>query len=60
MSLTSETGAADVQVGVQPYPEVWQLLTEAEANVDVHEHGVHCYYSQPRMNQVLTGDGYEN
>jgi hypothetical protein len=58
--LTSETGAADVQVGVQPYPEVWQPLTEAEANVDVHVHEVHCYYSQPRMNQVLTADGCEN
>jgi hypothetical protein len=60
MFLTSETGAADVQVGVQPYLEVWQLLIEAEASVDVHEHEVHCYYSQPRTNQVLTGDGYEN
>jgi hypothetical protein len=60
MFLTSETGAAGGQVTVQPYPEVWQLLTEAEANVDAHEHEVHCYYSQPRMNQALTGAGYGN
>jgi hypothetical protein len=60
MFLTSETGAVDVQVEVQPYPGVWQLLTEVGANVDAHEHEVRCYYSQPKMSPVLTADGYES
>jgi hypothetical protein len=60
MILTSETGAADVQADKQPYPKVWQLLTEVGANVDVHEHQAHCYYSQPRTSPALTADEYEN
>jgi len=49
-----------VQVEVQPYPRVWQLLTEAGANADAREHEVRYYYSQPRMSLVLTADVYEN
>lgn len=60
MFLTFETGAADVQVEVQPYLEVWLLLTEVGANGDAHEHEVHCYYLQPRTSPVLTADGYES
>jgi hypothetical protein len=60
MILTSETGAADMRVEEQPCPKVWQLLTEAGANVDAHEHQVHCYYSQPRTSPMLIADEYEN